>query len=311
MNTKLLTKLLVLGMLLANPLFGQQDPMYTYYMYNTQAVNPAYAGSREALTLTALTRLQWVNFPGRPATHTLTMHTPLNRQRFGIGATVTHDVVALTKLTNAQADFAFRIPVSRHGVLAMGLKGSLGWLSEDFRQLDIREPGDIALSSNFQSRMIPNIGAGLYLQHDTYYLGFSVPELLEGRLRDNLVTSSIAGLKQRHYYAIAGAVFQLKHRVQFKPSAMVKYTANAPVQIDLTGNLIFRDRLIVGMMYRHAEAVGLQLGFNFTEQLFLGYGYDWSFANLSGRFNGGSHEFALRYDFLFRNSKGTRSPRYF
>ena len=297
--------------LMANLAWGQQDPMYTFYMYNTQAVNPAYAGSREALTVTALTRLQWAGFEGSPTTHTLTMHTPLSIQHFGVGASLTHDVAALTKITNVQADFAFRLPVSRHGVLAMGLKGTASRLSENLSQLNPRQAGDPSFSNNYSSRLIPNVGAGLYLQHDAYYIGFSVPELLQGRLRENTVAGSISGLKQRHYYTIAGAMFQLKNRIQFKPTAMVKYTALAPIQIDLSGSLVFRDKLTTGLMYRHAEAVGLQLGFNLTEQLFLGYAYDWSFANRTGRFNQGSHEFALRYDFLFRHSRGARSPRYF
>ncbi len=38
---------------------AQQDPQYTQYMYNMNVVNPAYAGNKEALSLTALYRKQF------------------------------------------------------------------------------------------------------------------------------------------------------------------------------------------------------------------------------------------------------------
>jgi type IX secretion system PorP/SprF family membrane protein len=290
---------------------AQQDPMYTHYMYNTQVINPAYAGSREALTVTGLMRSQWMNFPGRPVTQTLTLHTPLITHNFGLGISVSNDVAAETKIANGQLDFAFRFFTGKRSQLALGLKGTLTRFSENLDQLDRRSPGDPAFAANIRSRLLPNIGTGLYFKHDRYYAGVSVPELFESRLQENVVNGSIAGLKQRHYYGIFGALFDLKNHIQLKPSAMVKYTANAPIQIDLTGCLIFRDKLNTGLMYRHREAAGLLLGFNFTEQLMVGYSYDWSFANRTARFNAGSHEFMLRYDFLFRHSHGARSSRYF
>ncbi|MCT4582438.1 MAG: type IX secretion system membrane protein PorP/SprF, partial [Flavobacteriales bacterium] len=59
-------KLLISASLLLTGIitFAQQDAMFTHYMFNTLAVNPGYAGSRDALTITGLHRSQWVSFPG-------------------------------------------------------------------------------------------------------------------------------------------------------------------------------------------------------------------------------------------------------
>jgi type IX secretion system PorP/SprF family membrane protein len=290
---------------------AQQDPMYTHYMYNTQVINPAYAGSREALTVTGLLRAQWVAFDGSPLTQTVTLHTPLVTQNFGVGFAFSNDRIAQTYTTNGQIDFAFRFATGRHSQLALGLKGTASRFSENIAGLDLRDQVDPAFANYSPRRLLPNVGAGAYFKHDKYYVGISVPELLENQLRANTVSGSISGLKQRHYYAIGGAIFDLKNRLQFKPSAMVKYTYRAPIQIDVTGALIIRDKLILGLMYRYREATGLLLGFNITEQLMLGYSFDWSFANRTTRYNNGSHEFVLRYDFLFRSSQGARSSRYF
>ena len=37
---------------------AQQDPQYTHYMYNTVNINPAYAGSRGAMSIFGLHRTQ-------------------------------------------------------------------------------------------------------------------------------------------------------------------------------------------------------------------------------------------------------------
>jgi type IX secretion system PorP/SprF family membrane protein len=285
--------------------------MYTHYMYNTQAVNPAYAGSRDALTVTALFRAQWISFgEGAPLTQTLTMHTPLKVQNFGVGLSVSYDEIGESRLTNGQVDFAYRFFTSRHSQLAFGLKGTLARFSENLTHLQLRDLHDQAFTP-FRGQMLPNVGAGIYFKHDRYYVGLSVPELLENQLRNNYVSGSIPGLKQRHYYGIVGAVFDLQNRIQLKPSMMVKYTANVPIQIDLSAILIFRERFNTGLNYRFREGLGLMMGFNFTEQLLFGYSFDWSFPNQTARYNGGSHELMLRYDFLFRHSNGARSPRYF
>ena len=58
---------------------AQQDPQYTQYMYNTQVVNPAYVGSKEALNFGLLGRTQWVNFEGAPKTEFLLQLRPVEQ----------------------------------------------------------------------------------------------------------------------------------------------------------------------------------------------------------------------------------------
>ncbi|MEW5676465.1 type IX secretion system membrane protein PorP/SprF, partial [Flavobacterium enshiense] len=40
-----------LGLLSLTEGYAQQDPHYTQYMYNMSVMNPAYAGSKESLSL--------------------------------------------------------------------------------------------------------------------------------------------------------------------------------------------------------------------------------------------------------------------
>jgi hypothetical protein len=70
-------------------------------------------------------------------------------------------------------------------------------------------------------------------------------------------------------------------------------------------------RLLLGAMFRTGDAVGALIGFDITDQLHIGYSYDWSFGLQTGTYNMGSHELVLRYDFLLFDKKQIHSPRYF
>ncbi len=289
---------------------AQQNAMFTHYSFNTLAINPGYAGSRDALTFTVLHRSQWVNFPGAPVTQTFTIHSPVANEKIGLGLSILNDRIGPTNQTSLFADFAYKIKVGK-GKLALGLKGGFNYVEQDLNSLSTTQPNDPAFQSNVQSRMLPNIGAGAYYSTSKYYLGFSVPGLLENDFDKN--STSVASSEQRHYFFIGGAIFNLTESgsLKLRPTTFVKVTAGAPVEMDLTALFYYKDNFWVGPMFRTGDAVGALIGFNILPNLAFGYSYDWSFANTTGEYNGGSHELMLRYDFIFNNQKKIKSPRYF
>ena len=69
-----------------HPCQGQQQIMFTQYMFNGLALNPAYAGSDETLNLTILAREQWLGFEGGPSNQVFSGHMPVGQQKkVGIG----------------------------------------------------------------------------------------------------------------------------------------------------------------------------------------------------------------------------------
>lgn len=305
-------KLIISGiaLLALSSLTAQQDAMYTHYAFNTLAVNPGYAGSRDALTITGLHRSQWVGFAGAPVTQTLTLHTPLMSDKLGIGMSIVNDRIGPMNVTSFYADFAYKIKVSEKGKLAFGVKGGANLVQGNLSSLNLDQPNDVAFAQNIQSSFLPNFGFGMYYYTTKWYVGVSTPKLLE----NDFNSSNIQNAKEeRHYFLIAGTVFNLKDggKVKFKPTTFVKITEAAPIQGDLTGMFIFQDKLEVGAMYRTGDAAGLLLGYNFSPQLRFGYAYDFSFTNRTFTYNGGSHEVMLRYDFVYADKGRIRSPRYF
>lgn len=291
---------------------AQQDAMFTHYMFNTLAVNPAYAGSRDALTVTGLHRSQWVSFPGAPITQTLTMHTPLLFDNAGVGLSFINDKIGPLNKTAFYADFSYKIKINKKANLAFGLKGGLNLMNNGLTDLKLDDNIDPAFAANIQSRLLPNFGFGMYYYTDKYYIGISVPKLLENDFIAN-TTSGGTNLasEHRHYFLIAGTVFDLSENIKLKPTTFIKVTNGAPIEGDITATFIFNNRFWLGAMYRTGDAAGILAGVNITNQFALGYSFDWSFVNTTMVYNGGSHEIMLRYDFIYKNDEKIRSPRYF
>jgi len=300
---------LTLGSITMN---GQQVPMYTHYMYNTLVVNPGYAGSRDALTLTGLYRSQWDGFEGAPTTETFTLHTPVG-DNVGLGLSVLNDKIGPTNNSSVFADFAYKIKLTDNAKLAFGLSGGVNMYQANLSTLKLNETTDPSFQNNINNHVTPNFGFGLYYSRDRFYAGISSPDLIESNLSGVNVGNGVnlTGVEQRSYFFIAGSMLQISNNLDFKPTMLVKMTAGAPVEADLTGSFVIDKTFLLGVMYRTGDAFGALVGLDITEQLHIGYSYDFSLGLKTGTYNNGSHELILRYDFLVRDKNQIHSPRYF
>jgi len=304
--------IIALGLFVSVAAQAQQDAMFTHYMYNTLAVNPAYVGSRDALTVTAINRNQWVGFDGAPITQTLTVHSPIGSDQIGLGGSVIQDKIGPTKNTSVYLDFAFRIQLSQKSKLAFGLKGGLSFFSADLPSVLLDQPIDDVFAQRIDNRMMPNFGFGLYYSRERFYAGLSTPKLLENDYYKGTSQSIFSSAKEKgHYYFITGTMIPVSKFVNFKPSALVKMTTGAPIEADVTGLFEFNNKLMAGAMYRSGDAFGILCGLNITDQLTIGYSFDYSTTNTTIKYNQGSHEIMLRYDFIYNNVHRIKSPRYF
>lgn len=292
---------------------AQQDPMFTHYMYNTLAINPAYAGSRDALTVTALNRSQWIGFDGAPITQTLTAHSPLRNDRIGLGLSVTNDKIRPTNNTSFFVDFSYILKLNDRSKLAIGGSAGASVFQAQLSDLEIDVQSDPLFQSSISNKIMPNFGFGVYYSREQFYAGVSAPKLLQNNYTsvnqpDGTVLLSKA---KRHYYLIAGALFNLNENLTFKPTTLVKVTESAPIQADLTASFVIKKILTLGVAYRTGDSVGALIGFDISPQFHLGYSFDWSHSLRTGLYNQGSHELMLRYDFIFSSKRQIHSPRNF
>jgi len=293
--------------------YAQQDPMYTHYMDNTLVINPAYAGSRDALTVTGLFRSQWVNFKGAPVNQTITMHAPLKNEHIGMGFSVSNDKIGPTNNTSFVVDFAYRITLTKKSKLALGLSAGANIFQANLSALQLNQQSDPTFQNNITNHVTPNVGFGAYYSRERFYAGVSTSNLIQSNYSSitQVNGAPLIGQEQRHYYLIAGAVFNLSDNLAFKPTGLVKVTSGAPAELDVTASFIIMKRLLLGAMFRTGDSFGALVGFNITDQLHIGYSYDFSYGLKTSVYNQGSHEIMLRYDFLFFEKKQVHSPRYF
>ena len=292
---------------------AQQAPMYTHYMYNTLSINPGYAGSRDALTITALHRSQWIDFKGAPLTQTLTVHSPLNNEHVGVGLSLLNDKIGPSNNTSLFVDYAYIMKLNEKSKLAFGLSAGADIFRANLNTLDLDQQSDPVFLSNINNHITPNFGFGAYYSRERFYAGISVPKLLQNNYSvvNQVNGNNLIGKEQRHYFFIAGALFNISDNLAFKPTTLIKVTSAAPIQADLTGSFIIMRKLLVGAMFRSGDAVGGLVGLDITEQLHIGYSFDWSYGLKTFKYNQGSHELLLRYDFIFFSKKQIHSPRNF
>lgn len=289
--------------------FAQQDPMFTQYMYNPVTINPAYAGSNGTLNLTALHRQQWVGIDGAPKTLALSLNSPFIKYNVGIGFSLLYDQIGPVKQTGLYADYAYHLKVTNDVKLAFGLKGGVNVYDINLINLIGAASDEQVQLSGVRKMYLPNFGVGTYLYSDWFYVGLSVPKLLQNSLSDDTNNLDALNKEERHYFFTGGFIVTLAENIRLKPTTTLRVVNGAPNSVELSANLLFHDRLWVGGMYRFQDALGAMVKFNITNQLSLGYAYDITQSRLKS-YNQGTHEVYVSYDFAFQNKK-ILSPRFF
>lgn len=303
--------LLALCWLLCRPaLQAQQDPMYSQYMFNGLAINPAYAGSKDYLTAMLLHRSQWVDIDGAPVTNTFSLHTPLLIPNSAVGATVVHDRIGATTQTDAYAHYAYRIRFNSGSRLAFGLRGGLSHYKVDFGQLTYWDPNDELYLGGNQNGLAPNVGTGIYFDTRRFYAGVSVPRLISYDPDDSFSLDR-EGLPtaKRHYFFNMGYAIEAARNLVIKPSVMAKYEDAAPFQMDFNLNVLLADRVWLGASYRTGDAFVGMVEFIPVPMVQLGYAYDYTLSELRGAARA-THEIILTFNLGSGISK-LKTPRYF
>lgn len=319
--------------LLFSAVFAQQDPMFTKYMFNSLHFNPAYAGSKDHMSITLLHRDQWWGLEGGPKTQSFTIHSPLNDEKIALGLGVTNDAIGPTNSFSVMTSYAYRLIFSDGSKLSFGLQGGLVNWRADFSGLDIVNTTDPAFNEMQPSMWLPNFGLGVYYYNKYWYIGLSAPKILEWNLIEN--TGNFPAQTYRHYFLTGGGAFNLSSSVIFKPSFLIKNVGlfnlefrnqsslapqiNAPTEFDIDVSFLFYEALWTGVSFRSAfevfndrssfDSVDIWAAYYLRNGFRIGASFDYILTELRNPAQG-SFEVMLGYEF---NYKGTLivTPRYF
>jgi type IX secretion system PorP/SprF family membrane protein len=303
------------GLLLSLLLFfglnvrAQQDPMFTQYMHNPVSINPAYAGSRGTLNAVMMHRQQWLGLDGAPKTLTISINSPLMGYNVGVGLSLIYDQIGPVKQTGVYADYSYHLKINDKVKLAFGMKGGFNMYDINLMNLEGAQYEDQLLFNGVRKMYLPNFGIGTYLYSDRFYLGLSIPKMLQNSLDDNKYTNTLTNKEERHYFFTGGIVLDVNENIRFKPSFTFRMVNGAPISSEFSGAVLLKDKLWLGAMYRYGDSMGAMVKFDITRQFSLGYSYDLTLSRL-GYYNQGTHEIYISYDLIFNNKK-ILSPRYF
>ena len=287
---------------------AQQDPHYTQYMYNMNVINPAYAGSKENLSIGMLYRKQWVDIEDAPTTFTLSGHSPVGKN-VGLGLSVISDKIGPVEENNIYGDFSYTLNLGGEHKLALGLKAGVtlhkvGLFSNIYNTLP--QPNDPAFSEDTNNSYF-NLGTGLFYYTDKYYVALSVPNMMKSKHLD--FNGREFGSEESHYFLTGGYVFDLTDNIKFKPFFMAKSAFNAPTSLDVSTNFLFNQKFEAGLTYRLDDSFGAMVNYAITPSLKIGYAYDHIVSDLNIT-TPASHEFILLFDLNFPK-KVSSSPRFF
>jgi type IX secretion system PorP/SprF family membrane protein len=293
-------------------LHAQQDPHYTQYMYNMSVMNPAYAGSKENLSMGLLYRKQWVEIEDAPTTGTFFGHSAVGKN-VGLGLSVISDKIGPVEENNVYGDFSYTLNLGGDHKLAFGVKLGLTFHNVGlFRDINFTLPqqNDPAFSRDITNTYF-NFGSGFFYYTNKYYLGLSVPNMLKSTHFDVQRSAEELqfGTETSHYFLTGGYVFDINQSVKFKPFFMLKSAFSAPTSLDVSTNFLFNEKFEVGATYRLEDSFGAMVNYAINPSLRIGYAYDHIVSDLNVT-TPSSHEIILLYDLNFPK-KVSSSPRFF
>ena len=306
--------IIAISILIVSPVFSQTQ--LTQYFLDGLIYNPAYAGSKDALSTNIFGRQQWLGFTDAannnitPLSVVFGMHAPLYSINSGVGLNVVYDKLGFEKNIGVKLNYAYKFLMNNEkGRMGIGLGISLLNKTIDFNQLIVEQPGDPLLKVNqSESAMAPNVDLGIYYQYGTTFdIGISGTNLMESTMKIGNVNYT----QKRNLYLSSSYQITLmdsREPLYLIPSVLVKSNfINA--QVDINARVEYNNFLWGGISYRYQDAVALMAGVNLNGFL-IGASYDITAGSLSGS-SKGSVELFVGYNMkINQNVRSTFNTRY-
>lgn len=281
---------LSLCLLITTKVTAQQDPLYNLYYYNQLMINPAYAGLYKDVTLNLISRKQWVGIEGSPLTNFLSFSSSVGK-RFGVGAMVIDDRLGINSSQEGQIAFSFKVISKEETVLSLGVQGGLINYRYDYSKLNLEYMDDEDLDMNRTQFSRSNVGTGIFFRTEKFYVGVSVPRILNVQVNDGMTAST---RYQRHYYISGGFIINntFKNLVRLKPSFLLRMMPNGQQALDVSLHALFLETIWAGVTVRNFDALGANGQFQVSQRLRVAYSFELPTNSLLSQ-NFGTHEVSL------------------
>jgi type IX secretion system PorP/SprF family membrane protein len=265
-------------------MYGQQEPVYTNYRFNSFMLNPSAAGMEGRWAARASYRSEWTRFPGAPITTTISMDGVLGN-RSGVGINFISDVIGPEQTWGFQGAYAYHIPMNSSNLaLGLGVR-ALNHSLDPARTVTLQQPDPVVM---FQQEWLTDFSFGAFLYNRKYYVGVSAPQIVQivGKEAKELVP---------HIYAMGGYKFKVGGTSIIEPSVLLKYADKFQFDIDVQAWFL-DEQLMFGAGYRDQSFISIMTGFDVKDRYEFSYSYDFSLSDFQA-YSWGSHEvtFGIRF----------------
>ena len=300
-------RLVLLIYLLPMFCYSQQQTQYSQYLYSLFSLNPAYAGTKNYVQALTTERYQWVGVKGAPHSQSFIIHAPLNQKKMGVGLNIYNESIGAHGVFGVFGSYSYSLR-RRSSSLSFGLKGGI----YSYRLIDAMNyetENDPYGISNFQQTYIPSFDAGVHYTKKNFVIGGSVANLQESKLGKDQISGGVSNNLKRHYYLYLAYMIIMNEKCNFRPSIMFKGTKAAPSYVDLNFGFIMDDKLHLGISYRTSKSIIGMVQYYITNNIHIGYAYDYNYYLGPGLGSMGTHEILLGFD--FRRAKSIMlTPRF-
>jgi type IX secretion system PorP/SprF family membrane protein len=290
---------------------AQQEAIYSQYMFNPMAINPAQTGKITTPEINVLYRKQWLgaDFEGDPQVQAIIGVLPLKNEKVSLGFQFFNDIAGIVKSTGGLLNYAYKIKLNDDKMnLTMGVQAG----ATNFRACLTCVNTGTQIDQNFTqnvNKYLPSVGAGVYLNNQKFFLGLSVPQFIPNDLSLTETNNSSGQNKQtRYYFGEIGYRARLSHHISIEPSVLVKVIENASPTYDFNAKIELLEKMIIGTSLRTSNQQFREVGRNVRlGDLWVGYlqiqvspkiqfGYAYN-APTGTQGQIGSHEIMLKYRF--------------
>ena len=281
---------------------AQHLPMFTQFFINDYVINPAVSGTRPWYDVRTAHRYQWAGIVDSPRTFTLSICGPNKKQNMGFGFYVFTDNVGPTRRTGAQFGYSYHVKLSDEVKLSFGVSAGLLQYMVDGSKITLRDQYDAVISNSLQMALVPDIKFGIHLYHKDWYIGGSLPQIVQNKLYFfDSQTNTLSKLED-HYFGTAAYTFHLDEDWAIQPGILVKYVKPVPVQYDFMARIIWKEQLWAGGSFRTQDAFSIMVGYMYRNNLSIGYSYDLTTTNLKN-YSTGTHEITGGIRFVKKKEK--------
>ncbi|PWK26899.1 type IX secretion system PorP/SprF family membrane protein [Arcicella aurantiaca] len=303
---------------------AQQEAMYSQYLFNPLAINPAMSSKTNEATTKIIYRKKFMggDFEGDPQTQTVVVDLPLANEKMNLGIQLYNDIAGIIKSTGGYGIYSYKAQFNDELSLTMGIQAGITNYRANLTSVQLIDPKDPNFGQNI-NKILPSVGTGINLSNEKWFLAISVPQIIRTNL--SLVENPNANYStanSRFLFAMFGYDFRINKSIKISPNILAKVVENAPVAFDYNLKASFNDKFTLGGSLRTANAkfnevsTQTRLGdafLAFTEVQItpkIRFGYAYNISTTKGQYDSGSHEIMLSFRFLKSQEETVVDPRF-